>query len=115
MSFLLHFVEVLDSARATIYFRRVASLRSHVERYILKLKQFRILSGVIPLTLKPVLDRMVFVAAALSNLSTKPICSSQLTNFEIHNNYYILYTLKYQFHSLFFWSVISKSDNSFFL
>ena len=67
----------LSASRATTYSRRVASLRSHVERYILKLKQFRILSGVIPLTLKPLLDRIVFIAAALTNLSTKPISSSQ--------------------------------------
>lgn len=61
------------TSRATTYSRRVASLRSHVERYILKLKQFRILSGVIPLSLKPMLDRLIFIAAALCNLNTKPI------------------------------------------
>ena len=61
------------SARGTTYTRRVAALRSHVERYILKLKQFRILSGVIPLLLKPVLDRIIFLCAALSNLQTKAI------------------------------------------
>ena len=39
------------TARGTTYSRRVASLRSHVERYILKRKQFRILSVTIPLSL----------------------------------------------------------------
>jgi len=61
------------SARGTTLTRRVASLRSHVERYILKIKQFRILSGVIPLLLKPMLDRIIFVCAALANLEAKPI------------------------------------------
>ena len=36
------------SSRETTHTQRVASLRSHVERMILKLNQFRILSGVIP-------------------------------------------------------------------
>ena len=35
------------TAKGTTHTRRVASLRTHVERNILKLKQFRILSGVI--------------------------------------------------------------------
>jgi hypothetical protein len=61
------------SARGTTHTRRIASLRSHVERYILKVKQFRILSGVIPLLLKPMLDRIVFLCAALCNLQTKGI------------------------------------------
>jgi len=39
------------SVKGTTHTRRVASLRTHVERNILKLKQFRILSGVIPSTL----------------------------------------------------------------
>ena len=43
------------SVKGTTHSCRVASLRTHVERNILRLKQFRILSGVIPLLLKPVL------------------------------------------------------------
>ena len=61
------------TARGTTYSRRVASLRSHVERYILKRKQFRILSVTIPLSLKPMLDRIIFLAVALCNMNTKPI------------------------------------------
>ena len=61
------------TARGTTHTRRVASLRSHVERYILKLKHFCILSGVIPLVLKPMLDRVIFICAALSNLQSKSI------------------------------------------
>ena len=61
------------TAKGTTHTRRVASLRTHVERNILKLKQFRILSGVIPLLLKPVLDRIVFVCAALTNLCKRSV------------------------------------------
>ena len=61
------------SSKAVTHTRRVAALRSHVERSILKLKHFRILSGVIPLLLKPMLDRIVFVSASLSNLSKRSI------------------------------------------
>ena len=52
------------------------SLRSNVERMILKLKQFQILSGVIPLTMKPMLDNILFLRTALCNqagLSKRPI------------------------------------------
>ena len=61
------------SAAGTTHTCRVASLRTHVERNILKLKQFRILSGVIPLLLKPMLDRIIFVCAALTNLCPRSI------------------------------------------
>ena len=61
------------SSNAVTHTRRVAALRSHVERSILKLKHFRILSGVIPLLLKMMLDRIVFVCAALSNLGKRSI------------------------------------------
>ena len=63
----------LSSVKGTTHTRRVASLRTHVERNILKLKQFRILSGVIPLLLKPMLDRIVFVCAGLTNLCKRSI------------------------------------------
>ena len=61
------------TAKGTTHTGHVASLRTHVERNILKLKQFRILSGVIPLLLKPVLDRIVFVCAALTNLCKRSV------------------------------------------
>ncbi|XP_028516208.1 uncharacterized protein LOC110243640 [Exaiptasia diaphana] len=61
------------SSRGTTHTRRVASLRTHVERYILSLKHFRIISGVIPIVLKPILDRIEFLCAALSNLRTRSI------------------------------------------
>jgi len=61
------------SGKGTTHTRRVASLRTHVERNILKLKQFRILSGVIPLLMKPMLDRIVFFCVALTNLCKRSI------------------------------------------
>ena len=42
------------SAKGKTHTRRVASLRTHVERNILKLKKFRILSEIITLFLKPI-------------------------------------------------------------
>ena len=61
------------SSNAVTHTRRVAALRSHVERSILRLKHFRILSGVIPLLLKMMLDRIILVCAALSNLQKQLI------------------------------------------
>ena len=62
------------SVKGVTYSRRVAALRSHVERYILKLKLFRILSGVIiPLSMKSMLDPIVKLCAALANLGEKSI------------------------------------------
>ena len=60
------------SVKGVNYSRRVATLRSHVERYILKLKLFRILSGVIPLSMKSMLDPIVKLCAALANLGKNP-------------------------------------------
>ena len=59
------------SSKAVTHTRRVAALRSHVERAILRLKHFRILSGVVPLLLKMMLDRIVLVCAALANLNKR--------------------------------------------
>jgi hypothetical protein len=61
------------SSKAVTHTRRVAALRSHVERAILRLKHFRILSGVVPVLLKMVLDRIVFLCAALANLNKRLI------------------------------------------
>ena len=46
----------------------IAKARIHVERAIQCLKWFRIFQSVVPLTLKDMLDYMVFVCAALTNL-----------------------------------------------
>ena len=61
------------SAKRTTHTCQVALLRTHVERNILKLNQFRILSGVIPLLLKPLLDRIIFVCVVLTNLCQRSI------------------------------------------
>ena len=61
------------SSNAVTHTCRVAALRSHVERSILRLKHFRILSGVIPLLLTMMLDRIILVCAALSNLQKRLI------------------------------------------
>ncbi|XP_062574812.1 uncharacterized protein LOC134236655 [Saccostrea cucullata] len=48
--------------------RRIARARIHVERAIGRLKCFNILQGVIPLKLKPIIDQIVCLCAALCNL-----------------------------------------------
>jgi hypothetical protein len=47
--------------------RQIARLRIHVERAIQRLKTFRILSGVMLLTLKPITDKILVVSAFLCN------------------------------------------------
>ena len=62
------------SAKGTINTSRVRSLRAHVsKKNILKLKHCRILSGVIPLLLKTMSGRIIFVCAALTNLCQRSI------------------------------------------
>ena len=56
------------SVHATTKTRRIASARIHVERAIGRLKTFRLLNGVVPLNLKPLLNQIVVVCAALCNL-----------------------------------------------
>jgi len=48
--------------------RKVANARIHVERAINRMKWFRILSSVVPLTLVPVFDDILIICAALCNL-----------------------------------------------
>jgi hypothetical protein len=57
-----------ESARASTATRRVARARVHVERMIRKLKCFRILKGVITLSLKGYITSIVSVCAALVNM-----------------------------------------------
>ncbi len=56
------------SAKAVCKTRRIARARIHVERAIGALKNFRILDGTIPLKLKPQLDMILQVCAALCNV-----------------------------------------------
>ncbi|XP_041858672.1 uncharacterized protein LOC121650918 [Melanotaenia boesemani] len=50
-----------------IYTKKIARVRIHVERCIERIKKFRLLSKVVPLSLQPVFSQMVFVAACLVN------------------------------------------------
>ena len=52
--------------------KQIACLRIHVERAIERLKQFRILGGVMPLTMKPVANQILKVCGFLCNLQ-KPL------------------------------------------
>ncbi|KAK3093074.1 hypothetical protein FSP39_010734 [Pinctada imbricata] len=49
--------------------REIAKLRIHVERAIQRLKCFRILSGILPLSLKPLANKILVIAAFLCNLA----------------------------------------------
>ena len=53
--------------RATGGSRRISSVRIHVERAMERLKNFKILQGVIPLQLKNSLDQILTICAVLSN------------------------------------------------
>ena len=52
--------------------RRIASLRIHVERAIQRMRKFRLLQGVIPISIPAVANQVVFVGAALCNF-LKPL------------------------------------------
>ncbi|KAJ8315680.1 hypothetical protein KUTeg_007830 [Tegillarca granosa] len=48
--------------------RRIASARIHVERKMEQIKNFRILQGILPLSLGHIVDEIFFICAALTNL-----------------------------------------------
>lgn len=56
------------STKACTKTRLIASLRIHVERAIQRMKKFRLLQGVIPISIAAVANQAVFVCAALCNL-----------------------------------------------
>ena len=56
------------STKAVEKSRKIASVRIHVERSMERLKNFKILQGVIPLKLKNSLDQILIICAALGNL-----------------------------------------------
>ena len=62
------------SAEDVLKTQSIASLRIHVERAINKIKNFRILNGVVPLNLFAIVNQMWTVCAILRNLQ-KPIIS----------------------------------------
>ena len=66
--------QVQISAVDVVKTQNIASLRIHVERAINKIKNFRIMDGIIPLNLFGVVNQMWTVCAILCNLQ-KPIIS----------------------------------------
>ena len=54
--------------------RRIAQVRIQVEREMERLKNFSILSGIVPMTLVPNIDNIVIICAALSNSVICPFC-----------------------------------------
>ena len=56
------------SARAVGKSRKIASIRIHVERAMERLKNYKILQGIVPLQLKNSLNQVMMVCAVLSNL-----------------------------------------------
>ena len=56
------------STKACTKTRRIASLRIHIERAIQRMKKFRLLQGVIPISIAAVAYWAVFVCASLCNL-----------------------------------------------
>lgn len=55
------------TAGEEIQTRQIARVRIHVERCIERIKKFRLLQKIIPLSLQPVFSQMVFVAGCLVN------------------------------------------------
>lgn len=53
--------------------RRLARVRIHVERMMERLKNFKILAGILPLSLVPHIDNIVMISAAVSNLQPRLI------------------------------------------
>ncbi|KAG9273573.1 hypothetical protein AMEX_G12744 [Astyanax mexicanus] len=57
--------------------RRIANVRIHVERAIRRLKVYKILSQVVPITMAPKMDKILRVCAALVNLRDELIRDSE--------------------------------------
>ena len=53
--------------------RRLARVRVHVERMMERLKNFRILAGILPLSLVPHADNILMISSAISNLQPRLI------------------------------------------
>ena len=59
------------SEKETTKTRRLARARIHVERAVGRLKNFKILSGVIPLILKYSIVQIIVVCVAICNLNSR--------------------------------------------
>ena len=51
--------------------RRLARVRIHVERMMERIKNFKLLAGILHLSLVPHADNIVMITAAISNLQPK--------------------------------------------
>ena len=51
--------------------RRLARVRIHVERMMERIKNFKLLAEILPLSLEPHADNIVMITAAISNLQPK--------------------------------------------
>ena len=60
-------------AKALRQSRKIASVRIHVERAIHRIKTFKVLSGIMPLKLRYLLDQIVTIVAVLCNLQKRLI------------------------------------------
>lgn len=54
--------------------KKIARARIHVERFNQRLKQFKILSGILPLSLIPLLSQIVFICCCFVNFQ-EPLCN----------------------------------------
>jgi hypothetical protein len=73
------------SAAAATLTRRIARVRVHIEQMIRKLKSFNILKGAMPLTMKPYVNAVVTVCAALVNL--QPSCIAPYDDVRVLKGY----------------------------
>ena len=58
------------SDRAVSNSRKIESVRIHVERAMKRIKNFKILHGVIPLKLKNSMDQILIICSVLGNLQS---------------------------------------------
>ncbi|XP_003449413.4 uncharacterized protein LOC100695668 [Oreochromis niloticus] len=57
--------------------RRIANVRIHVERAIRRLKVYKILSQIVPISMAPKIDKILRICAALVNLREDLICDTE--------------------------------------
>ena len=77
--------------------RRIASARIHMERKMEQIKKFRLLQGIIPLTLAPIANELFFVCAALTNLL--PPLVNQWTIYMNWNYNFVCYVVQLRLQS----------------
>lgn len=68
---------------------QIASVRIHVERVIQRLKNYRILSNKLPLTVLPDMNKVLSVCAALVNMQPSIIKEQQFLNYVFKYSKYL--------------------------